>query len=260
MNEKLTTTVPGRQRITALYCSVLTREVAYCVARSRNIITPHGLPSQLHDLGAEKMRARLQEEIDRLDDGRADAIALLYGLCNNGVAGLQARRVPLVIARAHDCITWLLGSKERYAEVFRAEPGTYYFTPGWIESPPQTELGGDTILTQMGMPQLQYDRLVEQYGEDNARYLMEAMAVDTHNYTRYLWIASELGDFPEYQETIHQKARADGKRFEVYEGTVSLIQRALDGDWDGGDFTVCPPGHRLVARPATTIIEAVKAS
>jgi hypothetical protein len=59
------------------------------------------------------MSARIQESIDRVDPARHEAVLLGYGLCNNGVVGLHAP-VPLVISRAHDCITLLLGSRERY--------------------------------------------------------------------------------------------------------------------------------------------------
>jgi len=54
-------------RITRIYCRVMTREMGCCIARSRNIITPHCLPSGLHDLGAGKTSARIQETIDALD-------------------------------------------------------------------------------------------------------------------------------------------------------------------------------------------------
>jgi len=38
-----------------------------------------------------------------------------------------------VVPRAHDCITLLLGSKERYAKLFGERPGTYWYSAGWLE-------------------------------------------------------------------------------------------------------------------------------
>lgn len=243
-------------RIRALFCSVLTREISYAIARSRNIVEPHSLPSGLHNLGAEKMSATLQEAIDRLDDGQADATVLGFGLCNNGLAGLRPHHKPLVVARAHDCITLLLGSKERYKEVFEAEPGTYYFSPGWLESPPEHHLGqADQLRSQLGLQGPSYEALVDKYGEDNARYLMDTLKMGTDQYTRYAWIASALGAFPEYVGLVREQAQKDGKRFEVLQGGLSLLQRALDGDWNSEDFVVCQPGQRLVARPATSILD-----
>ena len=79
------------------------------------------------------MRERLQAAIDATDPGKHDAVALAYGLCNNGLVGLVARQLPVVIPRAHDCITLFIGDRQRYEEYFHANPGTYYYTSGWLE-------------------------------------------------------------------------------------------------------------------------------
>jgi len=255
VSEESSGTTGERLHIRALFCSVITREVSYCIARSRNIVEPYTLPSGLHNEGAEKMSAKIQANIDRLDDGKVDAIVLGFGLCNNGTVGLRVRRSLLVVPRAHDCITFLLGSKERYREIFNAEPGTYYFSPGWLESPPDHYVSGAEQLTQMGMRGLNYEALVEKYGEENARYLMETLEMGTGHYTRYAWISTELGEFPEYMEQIRKKAEEDGKRFEALRGSVSLIQRALDGNWNNEDFAVCQPGQQLVARHSGSILD-----
>ena len=78
------------------------------------------------------MRERVQAAVDQSGGETYDAILLAYGLCNYGVRGLHAE-VPLVLPRAHDCITLLLGSRQRYAEYFAVNPGTFYQSPGWIE-------------------------------------------------------------------------------------------------------------------------------
>ena len=60
-----------------------------------------------------------------------EAVALAYGLCGCGTAGLQPRRHKFVIPRAHDCIALFMGSKDAYAEQQRLCPTCYYYTPGW---------------------------------------------------------------------------------------------------------------------------------
>ena len=45
--------------------------------------------------------------------------------------GVHAQRCRIAITRAHDCITLLLGSKERYAEYVAQHPGTYWYSAGW---------------------------------------------------------------------------------------------------------------------------------
>src|SRR5436190_317223 len=78
------------------------------------------------------LRSTLQENLEALDQ-RTDisAVVLAYGLCGRGTAGLKPTRHQLVIPRAHDCITVLMGSKEAYAEHQRRCPTCIYYTPGW---------------------------------------------------------------------------------------------------------------------------------
>ena len=62
---------------------------------------------------------------------------------------------------AHDCITLLLGSRDRYSELFdRYSGGTYWYSPGWIEQFKTPGRGYDE--------QTRYMEYVEKYGEDNA--------------------------------------------------------------------------------------------
>jgi len=55
-----------------------------------------------------------------------------YGLCSNGILGVQARGQDLIIPRCHDCISFFMGSPEAYRKDFDAHPGTYYLIPGWL--------------------------------------------------------------------------------------------------------------------------------
>ena len=101
-------------------------------ARSRNLIDFEFLTQGYHDIPGTG-RAEIQKRIDATAAGRYDALLLGYGLCSNILTGLTTAHTQLVIPRAHDCITFFLGSKERYQECFNAKPGTYYYTSGWLE-------------------------------------------------------------------------------------------------------------------------------
>jgi len=102
--------------IALIGCEVFLTEIDLLAAGAEHIVEKrfHGIG--LHDR-PDEMRVRLQQEVmemDRRDD--IEAVVLAYGLCGCGTAGLRAGRHPLVIPRAHDCITVFLGSKELYAE------------------------------------------------------------------------------------------------------------------------------------------------
>lgn len=228
------------RRYLILACEVLARECYLCAAFSRNIVEVRLLEQTLHDLGAPRMSAALQAALDAVDASRYDAIGLAYGLCNNGIVGLRAP-LPLVIPRAHDCITLLLGSKERYAEVFEKNPGTIYESSGWLEAiryrkknPRTSPLRYDPVI---------YQEYVEKYGPENADYLMETLEGLAH-YSRLAFIHTPVGELPHLVELAREQARERGWQFEEMEGKLRLLQAMMDGPpWDEKEFLVLPPGH-----------------
>ena len=103
-----------------------------------------------------------------------DAILLLFGVCGNATVGIQARRTRLVIPRAHDCCTILLGSKASFTEHFGKAPSTPFSSAGYIERGSyflRTEDDGSAHV-QMGDS---YQALVEKYGEEDAKYIWAEM-------------------------------------------------------------------------------------
>ena len=96
------------------------------------------LPAGLHDTGAKSMRQRIQQEIDAANVSDYDNIVLGYALCGMGVAGLKAPAIPLVVPRAHDCITLLMGSREKYhSDYFKANTGVYFRSVAWSRARPR---------------------------------------------------------------------------------------------------------------------------
>ncbi|RFC47586.1 MAG: Protein of unknown function (DUF1638), partial [Verrucomicrobia bacterium] len=152
-------------------CNVFQREASWCIARS-----PHVIDVEYTELGEHVRSAGLREIIQGKIDateasGKAyDAILLLFGLCGNATIGLQARRTRLVIPRAHDCCTILLGSRKKFADHFAGAPSTPFSSAGYIER-------GNYFLrtSDDGAPEVQvgdaYQALVKKYGEDDAKYI-----------------------------------------------------------------------------------------
>ena len=236
-------------------CEILYRELCYCAALSRNMVDLEFLPKGLHDLGEEKMRARLQEAIDGVDRERYQAVLLGYALCNNGIRGLSSP-LPLVVPRAHDCITLLLGSKERYQEVFNAHPGTYFESTGWLERNEAAEGG---IADQLGLRK-SYEDYVAEYGEENARYLMEVLGDGLKNYSALAYIDGGFGDFRHYERRTQEEASNRGWRYSRLEGSLGLLRRLVDGPWDEADFLVVQPGQTIVPSNDAGVIRQGKAA
>lgn len=229
------------------------------MARSPNTVDLEFLPKGLHDIGSASMLERVQAALDRVDGARYEAVVFGYGLCNNGLSGLRARSVPLVVPRAHDCITMFLGSKERYEDYFNSHPGVYFQTTGWIERGENAgELSQLSIQHQIGMDR-SFDQLVAKYGEDNAKFLYEELCNYAKHYTQLTFI--EMGVEPDgsfEQRTLAEATRREWK-FEKVPGDMSMIQRLVDGIWDEKEFLVVPPGWRVVAKYDEGILAAEEA-
>ncbi|MBI4024794.1 MAG: DUF1638 domain-containing protein [Verrucomicrobia bacterium] len=245
-------------RLKLISCEVFLREMCVAIARSPNKVDIEFLPKGLHDIGCAGMLQRMQAVLDAVDESQHDAVVFGYGLCNNGLSGLTARGIPIVIPRAHDCITLFLGSKERYLEYFTDHPGVYFKTSGWVE---RGEVNGElkqlSISRKTGMDS-NFEELVAKYGEDNAKFLWEELCNTSKNYGQFTFIEMGIEPNSSFEQKTREDAAARGWKFEKVRGDMSMIQRLLDGQWDNKEFLVVPPGHKVVARYDEGIITAEK--
>ena len=125
-------------------CEIVYREACYLAAVGPHRVDVEFLQKGLHDLETPDMVAKLQATIDAVSpEVGYDSILLGYGRCNDGLVGVQARDIRLVVPRAHDCITFFFGSRAAYREYFDNYPGTFYMTTGWSERNAFDESNGD---------------------------------------------------------------------------------------------------------------------
>jgi hypothetical protein len=224
-------------------CNVFQREASLCLSR-----TPHVIDPEYTELGEHARSAGLRQIIQtRIDAAEAsgrnyDAILLLFGLCGNATVGLQACRTRLVIPRAHDCCTILLGSKGKFVEHFGEAPSTPFSSVGYLER-------GDYFLrtsddgggVQVGDA---YQALVAKYGEEDAKYIWEEMH-PSHGNNKAVFIdipeTSHLG----FAEKFRAKAEAAGKEPVRLDGSLRLIDGLLQGNWDEKDYLIVPPASAI---------------
>jgi hypothetical protein len=232
-------------RLKIIGCNVLTREINHWAARSPHIVDVLLLERTLHN-DPDDLRRTLQAAID--ESKEYDAVVLGYGLCSNGAAYLVARDVPVVIPRAHDCMTLFLGSRDRYQTSFDSSPGTYYYTAGWVERAGAKE----ERTTPEGLEKTEeiFADYVRRFGEDNAQYLFETLHTWWKTYTRAAFIAMGLPDAERFEtvarEMVVDVAREFGWEFEDIGGDQRLFSLLASGEYNPHDFLIARPGEQIV--------------
>ncbi|MDA8238160.1 MAG: DUF1638 domain-containing protein [Chloroflexi bacterium] len=233
-------------RLLALTCEVLARAVYLAAARSPHVVDVRLNRRGLHD-EPPSLRTVLQGEIDAAGPAY-DAVLLAYGLCGGAAAGLRAASIPLVVPRAHDCITLFLGSRARYTTEFGEHPGTFWYVQDYVERTDDGSPFAGVGAVSDAEARATHAEYVAKYGEDNAAYLMEVLGAWRSHYDRAAFVETGIAD-PAAAAVVEARARADADRrgwaFEKLAGELVLVRRLADGDWGPDDFLVVHPGERL---------------
>ena len=179
------------------------------------------------------LKEAIQERINLIE--QPSLVVLGYGLCGNGLDGIQAGKHILLVPRTDDCIAILLGTYQKYRAEFDSNPATYYLSKGWLES------GSN--------PLIEYQAYEAQYGGDTATYLMDTQY---QNYRRLAFVAHNLDDLQEHRPQAEQVARYCerwGMKYEEIIGSDSYIRRLVETaaslDQADEEFVVVPPGGEL---------------
>lgn len=228
-------------RFKLLACKVLQREISLLMAKCEHFIDVTYIRQDLHDT-PQLLNTILQQEIDKLDSGDDrytcpepfDAILLGYGLCSNAVTGLKSAKYKLVIPKAHDCITFLLGSREAYQHHFTNNPGTYWYSTGWVEN---TKIPSKKRIEEI---RKEYNEI---YGEENAQYLMEMEHnwVKDYNAAGFIhWDGINSIQAQQFTKACAQSLLWD---YRHYEGSPGFLADFLNANWPPDYFLILEPGQ-----------------
>jgi hypothetical protein len=247
---------PERLHLLAITCDILLRPAYFFAARSPHVVDVLNLSAALH-VEPLTLGHRIQEQVDAAGPG-IDAIVLGYGLCGGATAGLTARTVPIVLPRAHDCVTIFLGSRDRYRTEHEATPGTYWYVQdqmdrgndlkGWL-------LGDAARAEDAEATRADY---IERFGEDNAAYLMEVLGEWRTRYERGAFLDTGLAPADDAAHRAREESERRGWRFERTLADLKLIRQLLYGEWDD-DFQVLQPGERLEMSYDDGVVRAIQA-
>ena len=207
-------------------CRTLETELTKAMRDTGTDYPVHWLESGLHD-DPKKLTSAYRELFDSI---RADRVLMAMGYCGNALAGLPVGRFELIIPRADDCITLLLGSHARREAIGR-EKAAYYLTEGWMR--------GERNLW------VEYQAMVEDYGEELAQELAGDM------YAPYRTLAL-LDSGAEDVAPLVEKTKiiADTLHFrqEVIPATLEFLKQLLTGPWPENRFLRIPPGGAVEER------------
>jgi hypothetical protein len=177
------------------------------------------IESGLHNW-PNRLRDRLQQELDAITD--TDRVLLAFGYCGNSVVGLTTGEFEMIVPKADDCITLMLGSCARREEV-STEKATYFLTPGYLDH--EANLWSE------------YKTLVAKRGKDKADWVYAAML---QHYRRLGIIETGSFDTTSFFERTRPIAETFKLDHEVIAGTTSYLRRLLTGPWDDGFLTIGP--------------------
>jgi hypothetical protein len=243
-------------RLKAIICQVFTREMQDIIARSKHTIDLEVIPMGLHSQGAE-MHTHLQERVDVADEAGFDAILLGYALCGRGTEGLQAGKTPLVLPRAHDCIGVLMGGHSAFSAYFQEHPATYFRTPGWVEFQAGTNLEPPFAAERPKLNERStLHDLVAVYGEEDGKFLFEQFNAFRKHYTRLTYISLPVASDEASRSMARAEAAKEGWNFEEVRGTLSILEKLVNGDWSDGDVLLVPPGATIRAKMGDAILDA----
>jgi N-methylhydantoinase A/oxoprolinase/acetone carboxylase beta subunit len=247
-------------KIKVIACGVLEPELLKVAQESPNEVEVELLEAGLHDR-PDLLREQVQAAIERAEAEGCEAVAIGYGLCGRGLSGVIARSVPVVIPRAHDCMTLFLGSRQAYREQFGRNPGTFYITAGWYEHkvrPIGHEKEKYYEVHEDVTQDPRYAPWEEQFGHDEALHLIEFHDSWKRNYSRAAFIDTGLDDKSRYEEFAQSMAEALGWDYEAVRGDPHLLEKLLNGPWEDSEFLVLRPGQRSVASGDDGLLAAIE--
>lgn len=204
-------------------CQTIKREVLRAISETGVDYPVLLINSGLHNY-PDLLRQAIQEQIDKIDN--VDTILMALGFCGNGLIGVKSTGARMIIPRADDCITLLLGSYKTRKKIAK-EAGTYFLTKGWLDFE-------NNILTE-------YRSCLAKYGRERALRVMKTML---SHYRRLMVIDTGAYHLEEVLQTTRAFAEKMGMKHEEVAGSMRFLNKLLLGPWDE-EFIIMEPGREL---------------
>ena len=234
-------------KLSVIACEVIEPEVRHFIRDNPQVRELIIIPLALHE-DPSRLQQELQRAVHRAETNpEVEAIVLVFGLCGRGVENLRHERCPIILARAHDCVTLFLGDKERYAAYVKENPGTYWYNPGFIR--------GRTIPGPEREARLR-EEYSRKFDAEDVDFLIEQDRAGLAHYNRAAYVSLDLADPKRDEDYTRSCAACRNWGFDRVPGDPALLQALLRGDWDEKRFLIVPPRHVIRLTADDTIIRA----
>lgn len=182
------------------------------------------LDAGLHNY-PDRLRQEIQTALDQVEGCRR--VLLAYGFCGNSIAGIRAGDFEVILPRADDCITVLLGSRERRTALSKC-CGAYFLTRAWLH--------GERNI------RVEYQYAVDKYGEEQGREIFNMMF---GNYRQLVLLDDGCYPLEETVKEAEATAALLGLTCTSVPASNQRFQDLLTGPWPEKWFLQLSPGETL---------------
>jgi hypothetical protein len=91
------------------------------------------------------------------------------------------------------------------------------------------------------------EELMEKYGEENGKFLFEQFNAFRKHYSGLTYISVGVASDEASRTKARAEAEKEGWAFDEVTGTLAMLERLVNGEWDAASFLVVPPGATIRA-------------
>jgi len=206
-------------------CKTLENELRFAMEKTGTTFPVRWIESGLHNV-PDFLACSLQRILDRVE---AQRVLIAMGLCGHFAKGIRAGRFELIIPRADDCISLLLGSTKARNKI-SAERAAYFLTEGWLR--------GERNMWE------EYRCSLEKYGEEQAQEIASMMI---GSYRSLALLDNGIDPIDPLIEKVRVIAETLKLEQIVIPATTEYLEQLLTGPWPDDKFLVKARGESITA-------------
>jgi hypothetical protein len=215
-------------------CETLRDELQFVMAKTNTKMPAFWIESGLHNV-PNKLHTRLQEALDR--SAGYQRVYFLFGTCGNSVLGLKTGGFELIMPRVDDCISLLIGHREKREEIARAH-AAYFLTEGWLR--------GERNMW------VEYQYSVKKFGKAQAEEIIKLM----YGHYRTLGLLdTQVNPVDRLVDATKTIAETFNLTQQVIPATTAYIDELLRGPWPASRFIVKAPYSEI--QPSDILLDAL---